>query len=185
MRKKSTIPWIVTVIRMTLLQATLILMLTGVSQAHANDGQAVLETRVTVTYKDTPVKKILMGLERAASAKFAYSGSFVNLKEKTTLQVTNARLGDVLDELLKPRNIRYSVQNDFIILTQTANKKISITTPDPGKDNTASEYAAVSGVVREADGTPLPGVSVIEKAGIRSTSAQTPPSSSPSSVTEP
>ncbi len=171
MRKKSTIPWIVTVIRMTLLQATLVLMLTGISLAHANDGQAVLETRVTVTYNDTPVKKILMGLEKAASTKFAYSGSFVNLKEKTTLQVINARLGDVLDKLLKPRNIRYAVQNDFIILTQTANKKITITTPDRGKDNTVSEYAAVSGVVREADGTPLPGVSVIEKGTTNGTSS--------------
>src|SRR5688572_23751079 len=123
MRKKSTIPWIVKFMRITLIQAMLAMVIAGVSLARDNYAQALLEKKVTVNFENTTVKKILTAIEKEASVRFAYSGSFVNIKEKTTLNVTNARLGDVLEKLLKSRHILYSVKDDYILLTQAENKQ--------------------------------------------------------------
>ena len=135
--------------------------------ALANDtsGQGYLDRQITMKYDEVSLKKALSDIEKQASIKFAYSGSIVKLHDKITVDIKGAKLGKVLDELLKPRNIRYTEENGYIVLTQYLDNRTSSVMEVPGNvTNNDLMLAAIKG--RVVDGStqePLPGVNILEK----------------------
>lgn len=157
-----TISWIGKLMRITLIQATLAMTLFGVAIAGDNYGQ-LLETHVTVKYRNESIRNVLSGIERRSSVKFAYSGSMPVLDEKVTIAVNGTRLKEVLETLLKPRGIVYVEQSDFIILSDRPLDP-SKTTPDNYQSAIIPIDRTVSGTVLDSEAkTPLPGVNVVIK----------------------
>jgi TonB-linked SusC/RagA family outer membrane protein len=157
-----TISWIGKLMRITLIQATLAMTLFGVAIAGDNYGQ-LLETQVTVKYRNESIRHVLAGIERRSTIRFAYSGSMPVLDEKVSIAVNGTRLKEVLETLLKPRGIVYVEQSDFIILSDRP--------LDPAKTNPDSYQSSLSTIDRTVSGTvldgetksPLPGVNVVIK----------------------
>lgn len=151
--------------KLSLVQITLGMILSGVVAAHDNYAQEVLNREVSINLKEVTLKKALSELETATKVKFVYSRNYLKLNEKVSLDARGRKLGEVLEELFGPRDIQYSVQegNDYIVLTQ--HKHSGDAAPaEESPANMGSGFATITGTVRDASAQqPLPGVNVIVK----------------------
>src|ERR1700755_3132742 len=73
--------------------------------------QEILDIEVTISLKDVTLKQALQEIETVARVKFVYSRSYVKLDEKVTIDVTSKKLGQLLEELFGPRDIKFSVHD--------------------------------------------------------------------------
>lgn len=151
--------------KLSLVQITLGMILSGVVAAHDNYAQEVLNREVSLNLKEVTLKKALSELETATKVKFVYSRSHLKLNEKVSLDAGGRKLGEILEEIFTPRDIQYSVQegNDYIVLTQ--HKQSGDAAPaEESPANIGSGFAAITGTIRDASTQqPLPGVNVIIK----------------------
>src|SRR5690606_8998930 len=106
------------IMRRSMLQLTLALIFSGVVMAHPNRAQEILNREVTVALKEVTLKQALGELEAVTKVKFVFSSNRLKLSEIVTLEARKRPLGDVLNELLIPRRIEYTVpqDNDYIVL---------------------------------------------------------------------
>lgn len=151
--------------RITFIQVTIAITLCGVGMAGTNYGQGVLDSSITLNYKEVTLKKAIANLGKKMSIKFAYSGNFVNLREEINVEATDIKVRELLDRLLKPRQITYSIQGDYIVLTQYKASPTGATSDLSAKsaNELSIDNITVTGKVTDETGTPLPGANVLEK----------------------
>lgn len=156
---------ILKLMRIVVLHVTIAMTLYGMALANDSMGQEYLDRQITMKYEEVSLKKALADIEKQASIKFAYSGSIVKLHDKITVDVKGQKLREVLDELLKPRNIRFTEENGYIVLTQQNDNRTSSLnelSENPKKDDLV--LATIKGRVIDASTQePLPGVNILEK----------------------
>lgn len=155
------------VMKISMIQLVITMIFSGLAVAHDSRAQEILNREVSLNMKDVPLRKALTQLEATTKVRFVYSRNHLKLDDRISIDVDKKTLGEVLNELLAPREIQYKVQdnNDYIVLTPR--KKV--------KDDSASlletpslmenEFVAtiVSGKVTADSGDPLPGVNVLVK----------------------
>ncbi|MCD9017542.1 SusC/RagA family TonB-linked outer membrane protein [Parachryseolinea silvisoli] len=146
--------------RIAMVQVTVALTFSVLAIAHPNHAQEVLNREVSLTLSEVTLEKALMKIESTAHVRFGYSRSKLNLGLTVSVTASNRRLGDLLDSLLSPHKIQYSVQaeGDYIILTgkssvDTTNEAFIMQQPS----------VAVTGKVTDSQGVGLPGVNVLVK----------------------
>ncbi|HVK98068.1 MAG TPA: SusC/RagA family TonB-linked outer membrane protein, partial [Flavisolibacter sp.] len=126
--------------------------------------QEVLDKRVTLSFKNIELRKILQTLEEQTNVKFAYSSEIIQSGTKISVEAENRTLGDVLDEISRTQNITYALSGNIIVLSKTGKKKenrgsIADTIP------TGRQQIVVAGKVQDESGQPLSGVSVTLRNG--------------------
>ncbi|GEP98027.1 SusC/RagA family TonB-linked outer membrane protein [Chitinophaga cymbidii] len=124
---------------------------------HASGGfaQDVLRKGVSITLKEKPLDEALQEISAASKVKFAYPDKLVKQQATITRRYNDARLEQILNDILQPSGLTYEVVGSMIVI------KKAVTTPAP--DNTSQEKITASGVVTDSTGTPLFGVSVMLK----------------------
>lgn len=156
---------ILKLMRITLLQVTIAMTLCGVGLARDNYGQGILDKEVNLKCENISLKDAISSIGKQASVKFAYSGSLVNLDDKITFEVSGT-LGEVLAVLLIPREIDYSVQTDYIVLTQSKDNGSTGSAAEVYPADESSQFGAilVTGTVTDVSTQQsLPGATIIEK----------------------
>ncbi|GAB3261253.1 TonB-dependent receptor [Larkinella harenae] len=151
--------------RISLLQLILTaLLINGVLAANA---QELLEQRVSVRLDNNTVRQALLTLEKTARVRFVYSRQIVQVDRKVSLSVTDERLSDVLDRLLKPLQLRYVVTGSQIaIVPSTVSGGVG---SRPTLETAPVAERSVTGLVKSETGEGLPGVSVVIKNTSRGT----------------
>ena len=152
------------IMKISLIQIIFAVTLAGVSLANPSAAQEVLERKVSLNLKSVTLKKALSELEYVTKVKFVYSRSHLKLDDKVTLDVQRQTLGEVLNELLVPRQINFSVQekNDYIVLTRTGEETGVLNEPE-GTVNIQNAAVVITGRVTDAQGVPIPGVNILVK----------------------
>ncbi|GEO23046.1 SusC/RagA family TonB-linked outer membrane protein [Cyclobacterium qasimii] len=143
------------IMRISLVQLIIFLVVTGVSVAGPSNAQNVLKINLSLEIDEQPIKDVLGQIEEIADVKFAYSVGLVKSKEKISLNIVNEELGSVLDEIFSSRNVKYFVLGKQIILNHSTNLKMS--------NNLVSiklNELIISGKVSNKDGESLPGVTI-------------------------
>lgn len=169
MQKNSTVyDHIFKIMRITGVQLIVGVMFTGMAIAHDNHAQEVLNRPVTLQLNQVSLEEALTKIEAEAKVKFGYSRNKLKLDEKVTVEVSDKKLGEVLEALLAPRLIKYAVQEgeDYIILTEKEASLIQINDPIVQEKT----LATITGKITSADGTPMPGVNVLVKGTAKGTS---------------
>lgn len=146
------------------MKVTLINMLiTSVSivMAYAIDtnGQEVLDRKITLRTENAEVKAVLAEIERKVDVKFTYRSKLIQNRERVSLNVTDEVLSSVLDQLLGA-NLRYDVIGKQIVLKSTE------PVAETGSISAAaanSVAVTVTGVVRDEQSQPIPGVNILVK----------------------
>jgi TonB-linked SusC/RagA family outer membrane protein len=112
------------------------------------------KTKLNLKMTNASIVDVFEEIEAQSEFRFFYDNSQVDLKQNVTVNLTDRKIEDVLDDLFKNTNITYEVLDRHILITSKG------TSPSA----TTQDVTRVKGkVISEADHQSLPGVSVIVK----------------------
>ncbi len=124
-----------------------------------NTYSQVLEKKITITLDNLPFNLALEKLSTVSGVSFVFAGR-VDAAEKVRVSARNEELRLVLKKLLQPYGLVYEVVNNTIILKYPGPAPSAMAAPPP---LLPAQQQPVSGVVKDAQGLPLPGIVVIVK----------------------
>ncbi|MCE6989452.1 SusC/RagA family TonB-linked outer membrane protein [Dyadobacter sp. CY323] len=154
------------IMRITLYQALLAIVVGTLVQANDLHGQRVLEQKVTLRLSNADIDKALEKIEGVTRVKFMYNPQIFN-NQKFTYKFQDEALSEVLTKILAPHKVTYEVVQDRIIL-----KREQARNEEPVESKVAPKRN-VTGKVTDETGAGLPGVSVLVKGTQRGTSSDT------------
>ncbi|ACT93441.1 TonB-dependent receptor [Dyadobacter fermentans] len=144
----------------------LVLGFIHLSWARTAAGQELLNRSISITVQEKSLKSVLHLIEKQAEIKFSYSPQVVPVQQRVTLNAENRSLGEVLDLILKPVQVRYVVAGRQIILSRAEpDQKTGGIAPaaHPASEQMRPQERRVEGKVTDEAGAGLPGVSVVVK----------------------
>lgn len=157
-------PWC-KIMKITLGQVFIAIMLTSISYASTSRAQAVLDKQISITLNNTSLENALKSIEQQAGVKFVYSKSMIKISQQVTLNAQQERLANILKQLLTLNNISYEVIDNHIVLSKNKDKPESkpVTESALPVTDVAPQQIVVTGTVTSATGETLPGVNVMLK----------------------
>lgn len=106
---------------------------------------------ITLEVKDRMVEEIVKQVREMTGYKFLFNHEDLKTAGSKSCQFRNSTIRQVMDELLKGTSLTYELRNDVIVI-------VPVTAQEPEKKN-----ITVTGTVRNAQGEPIPGVTVMLK----------------------
>ncbi|MDO8927981.1 MAG: SusC/RagA family TonB-linked outer membrane protein, partial [Bacteroidota bacterium] len=113
------------------------------------------QTRLTLKFNQVSLESVLNEIENKSEFYFLYNQDFVNTKQNVDLDVKSAKIEDVLNSLLKSTEIKYTISDRQIVLTNADNVS--------GLNRLSVQQSRISGKVTGTSGEALPGVTVAVK----------------------
>jgi TonB-linked SusC/RagA family outer membrane protein len=158
------------IMRLTFYQFLCIGLFSAMAFARNSPAQELLNKDVTMELKNVTLNEALQKIEQETKVKFAYSSNLVSLKQLVSIEARQEKLDKVLNKLLAPLEIGYSVRNNQILLSRTFKKTSARETPaEPAATQTNAELTIKGTVTTPETNEPLPGVSIILKGTQRGT----------------
>lgn len=155
----------------------LVLLLAGMAYGRHGLAQELLNRTVTVEADQRELRTVLNQLEKSAKVRFSYMPALIR-DRKVSVMAHNQRLSDVLEKMLRPLRIQYSVAGGYIILNREANSAGSGNQPAAAEGTDHAQATnqpvlpaeeTISGKVVGENNEALPGVSVVLKGTTRGT----------------
>jgi TonB-linked SusC/RagA family outer membrane protein len=107
------------------------------------------------------VKQVFKKIEQQAKVTFVYDEQVIDAIPALTLHVKNKPLAEVLDQLQERTLLQFKMVGNYIGVAQNSVSMPSLSLTPGVQQNVTT--IKVSGVVRDASGQPIPGVSVVIK----------------------
>ncbi len=128
-------------------------LLSGIS-AFAGESYAQGK-KLTLTMKKATVQSVLSEIEDQSEFYFLYSEKIIDVNRQVSLNVKEKEINQVLAELFKGTDVTYVIQDRQIVLSS----------PElvGERYRTSQQQQAVTGTVKDAEGTPIPGVTIFVK----------------------
>ena len=111
------------------------------------------QTRLTLNQQNQKLEDVLKAIEDKSDFFFLYNKDLINVDQMVNIDAKDQTIKVILDELLKETDIKYSVVNRQIILSNL----------EGNSGLNSQQQKSVSGKVTDTSGSPLPGVSVVVK----------------------
>lgn len=145
-------PQVRKIVRLMKLTILFIVLIIGQALAIESYSQG---TRLSLNVDNTTVKDVLLHIEKNSDFFFLYSNRFIDVDRRVTLNLTDKKINEILDEIFRNTDVRYDIKDRQVILSpgHTAGST----------DFTAQQPASVRGTVTDQAGFPLPGVTVLLK----------------------
>lgn len=132
---------------------TLFLLFAGLLQASASYSQSA---RLNLELVDVSLVNVFEEIEAQTEFSFFYDNSLIELDREVTIDVSNRKIEEVLDNIFEGTDIAYEVMDRHILITRKSSGEDIV-----DEDN---DIKKVSGIVKgAADGQPIPGVTVVVK----------------------
>ena len=106
------------------------------------------------------VKQVFKRIEQQASVTFVYDAQIINSIPALTLHITKQPLTEVLTQLQQQTQLQFKLVGNYIGVAQSQSTMPVLSL---AKTDDAKSTIKISGSVRDANGQPLPGVSVMLK----------------------
>jgi TonB-dependent SusC/RagA subfamily outer membrane receptor len=141
-----------------------LLLLLAVMQARAgNSLQDALDKKITIELKNVVLKDALERISNLAEVSFVYVGNEVLDANKVSVKAHNEKVGDLLNKLLTPYSLSYSVMYDRVVIKHDNGKKMPPLTVTNTLLRITVPVTDVKGVVTNEKNELLPGVTIIIK----------------------
>lgn len=111
------------------------------------------QTRLSLNLNNQRLENVLKTIEDKSEFFFLYNRDMIDVDQTVTVSATNQTIPSILDELLKGTDIKYSIVNRQVILSNI--EGIS--------ELVVQQQKSVFGKVTDSSGVPLPGVTVLVK----------------------
>ncbi len=152
MKKKQSFNWVLSenansrkILLAMKLTILLILVTFGSLYASVSYSQSA---RLSLSLNDASVMEVLNKIEDESEFYFLYNKKLIDVERKVSVIAENRSIKEILDKLFKGTDVIYSVVDRQIVLSDKA---------------IMQQGKTVTGKVIDADGLPLPGVTVIIK----------------------
>jgi TonB-linked SusC/RagA family outer membrane protein len=129
--------------------AILILIVSAMTVSAESYSQA---KRMNINLANSTIAGVIQFVEKNSDFVFLYRNDDVNLEKKVDVNLVNASINQILDEVFENTDVTYDVYERQIVIRK-ASEKPTIT----------QQQKTVSGMITDAQGIPLPGVTVIVK----------------------
>ena len=137
------------------MKLTIYLFFIAISQIMAVESYSQ-STRLSLNLKSVAVKEVLDKIEEKSEFVFLYNSKLVDVNQTVTLDFKDQRINEVLDELFGKTNITYTIVDRQIVLATISESELL-------SSNGQQQKKSISGKVTNAEGAPLPGVTVVIK----------------------
>ena len=156
---------LIKLMRISVLQFMVVIMLSGVAIANPDYAQDILNKRLSINLKNVSLEEALNNIKNKVEVKFVYSSSIIPLKSKVSVNASQEKLSDVLNKILVKLDIDYSVNehSGYIILKKNPGVVLNNIAKDSGNWMAGQDHIVTGKVTVKADGTTLPGVSILIK----------------------
>ncbi len=169
-KKQHAYGVLLAVMRITFQQTLMAVVFVGLSYAKDLHAQELLDRRVSLSVSDMNIESVLDLISRQTNARFVYSPEVIRAERLVSVRAKGKRLEQVLESLLKPLKIDYSITSRGTILLK------SIGAEGRTIDVIEPEYAVpipvertLTGRVTDEKGEGLPGVNIVIKGSQRGT----------------
>ncbi|UKJ06813.1 SusC/RagA family TonB-linked outer membrane protein [Solitalea lacus] len=112
---------------------------------------------VSLNVKNRPIAEVFKQVERQTNYRFSYDNNELNTSTAVTLNLANAPINEVLEKLSQRAPVEFKKQDQDILVKQQHNT------------NTVADEILIKGTVRDENGQPLPGVTILIKNSSKST----------------
>lgn len=109
------------------------------------------KTKLDVNMSNTSIRDLFGFIEANSEFVFLYRNDDFNVNKKVVINLKDATINQILDEALRGENVSYDVYERQIIIRKASDVINS------------QQKRDASGVVRDATGAPIPGVSIVVK----------------------
>lgn len=167
-KKKKFIPPIGIIMKLSVLQLTILFVTAASTYASRLEAQELLMKKVSVRIERTDVKSALATIEAKTGVKFVYGAKALPLKRKVTFSVSDKSLAETLDELFSPDKVTYREVRNKIVLSIDSDPGAGIYTIERQIEEELADRT-LKGRVTDDNGEGLPGVSIILKGTQRGT----------------
>lgn len=149
----------------------LTLALTAVVYAGPANGQGVLDRKITLFIENEPFKLVLEKISLKANVKFSYTRNTLPEKQKVSVVAKDETLNKVFTHLFEPFNINFEAIGSQVVLKKA--RLLSLLESNGSMDAAVTDihFKLVRGTVRDANGSPIPGVSIGIKGTRKGTSS--------------
>ena len=113
------------------------------------------QVRLDLKMKNTTIEEVLLKMEESTNFRFFYKSEDLKGKQLIDIEFEHKTVRQILDEVLPPLHLKYEVFDNYIAIRS---KNYS-----DGNLESFQLKKSVSGAVKDSNGEPLPGVSVIIK----------------------
>ncbi|SMO52410.1 TonB-linked outer membrane protein, SusC/RagA family [Saccharicrinis carchari] len=127
-----------------------LLLLAGMLNVAA--GTMALSQHFTVTMRDATIKEVLSAIESQSDVSFFYQDEAAVTKTRVSVDFKNAALKDILEQVFEGTSLTYKLTDKYVAIIDKA-----------VADDQQQALRTVNGQVKGADGSPIPGVSVLVK----------------------
>lgn len=155
-----------TFMKITLLQFVIAVGLSGLVMAAPGGsyGQGILDNTLSISAQNAKLGDMLERIEKLAHVRFSFNPKIIPVNEEVSVDLQDAKLKDVLKNLLDPLRIDYEVSGKFVILSKVPEAAHSgLNDLKAGIREENIYVLSVSGVVTSEMGEPIPGVNIIQK----------------------
>ncbi|HKI88024.1 MAG TPA: TonB-dependent receptor [Draconibacterium sp.] len=111
-------------------------------------------TRLDIRMNNRTIRDVISYVEENSEFVFLYKNEDLNVDKKVNVNLKNATINEILDEVLAGEKVDYDVYERQIIIRKAK---------EPFVQKTPQENRTISGIVTDDGGSPLPGVTVIVK----------------------
>ncbi len=107
--------------------------------------------RINISVENAKMEDVFSSITQQTGLSVAYSKQVVNMNRRVSLDLKDAEIGQVLDQLIRGASLQYMVSEDKIYLFE--------------KGNVSSQQIVknISGLVTDPEGEPIIGANVVEK----------------------
>ena len=126
------------------------------------------QKKISIDLREVSVRTVFDAIEKQSEFYFTYNHTEIDVNRKVTVQQKNKKLTVVLDQLFESTNVGYTINDRHIILYSKTKKPVSSPSPSGSLNNFTSiksvqQRIQITGVVRDENGQPVSGASVMVK----------------------
>jgi len=141
----------------TLMRLLLLFVALNISIAAYSEPQA---EKVSFRLKNATLKDVFREIEAQTDFIFFYYEGLIDNSGKITMEAKDRSVGDILDRVLKGKNISYTISDRQISLVRKTEERKTAEPLLPSTTDVQQQRVTVKGVVNDENGEPLPGVNV-------------------------
>ena len=117
------------------------------------------QTEISLELRDVKVIDVLDEIEVGTDYKFFYNTNIYDFNKVVSINVTDEKISNILDQIFNG-TIQYEVIDKRVILKK---KNIIVTNANNEIEQEEIIQRVITGTVKDTDGIPLPGATVLEE----------------------